>query len=179
MFTFSSPLLCGNSNTGPQIKRILDNISVSAEILEIAPETLYRLGKCCNMINSTKLVNPSVYDRYARAAFASLTCDLGNFGNLTANMHSLLCHGSQYIRYVQDELGVPLGQLTENSLELGNKINNQYRKIFSRRGNVKQENCDIFKRRLLISDAYLVIEGVLQQKLRRGNVKAYIKSVIK
>ena len=109
-------------STGPQIKHILENISISTEILDISPETLYRLGKCCNMINSTKFVNPFMYDRYARAAFDSPNCDLGNFANFTANTHSLLCHGSLYIRYAQDELGVPLGQLTENSLEIRNKI---------------------------------------------------------
>ena len=152
---------------------------MSAKILEIEPETLYRLGKCCDMINSTKFVNPKVYDHFARAAFNSLICDVGNYANLTANTHSLLCHGSLYIRWAQEELGVSLGQLTENSLEMGNKLNNQYRKVFSRRGNVKHENYDIFKRRLLVSDSYLVIEGVLKQKLRRGNVKAFRKSLKK
>ena len=41
------PINGGNSNTGPQIKRILKNISVSASIFNISPTTLYLVGKCC------------------------------------------------------------------------------------------------------------------------------------
>ena len=61
-----------------------------------------------------------------------------------------------------------LGELSENSIEIGNKLNLQYRKLFSRKSAIKRETYDIFKRRLLISDPYLIIEGVMKQKLRRG-----------
>ena len=58
--------------------------------MEISPVTLYRIGTCCHMINRITFVNPSVYDKFARAAFNSLMCDLGNFANVSANTHSLL-----------------------------------------------------------------------------------------
>ena len=72
-----------------------------------------------------------------------------------------------------------VGQLSENSLEMGNKLNLQYRKIFLRRGSIKKENYDIFKRRLLISDPFLIIEGVNKQQLRDGNVFKYKETVMK
>ena len=169
--------LCGNSNTGNQIKRILRNISVSALIMEISPVTLYRIGICCHMINRITFVNPLSYDKFARAAFNSLMCDLGNFANVSANTHSLFCHASLYIRWAKEELGISLGSLTEGCIEMGNKLNLFYQKMFTRRGDIKQENYDIFKRRLMISDYYLVIEGVLKQQLRRGNVRNYRKSI--
>ena len=97
--------------------RIIENVSVSASIFQISPETLYRVGRCCDMVNRVSFVNPLVYDRFARAAFDSVMCDLGNFGNITANTHSLFCHASLYIRWAQEELGVSLGALSENSLE--------------------------------------------------------------
>ena len=165
------PINGGNSNTGPQIKRILENVAISASIFEISPVCLYRVGKCCDMINRVSFVNPDVFDRFARAAFDSVMCDLGNYGNVTANTHALLCHASLYIRWAQGELGVSLGALSENSVEMGNKQNNNYRKLFCRRGNIKCETYDIFKRRLLISDPFLLIEGVLKQEVRRGNVR--------
>jgi hypothetical protein len=62
-------------------------------------------------------VKPEIYDRWARAAFISLMCDLGNFANITANTHALLCHASLYIRYAQDELGVSLGALSGKDSE--------------------------------------------------------------
>ena len=104
-------------------------------------------------------------------------CDLGYFANVSANTHSLFCHASLYIRWAQEELGISLGSLTEGCLEMGNKLYLFYRKMFARRGDIQKENYDIFKRRLMISDYYLVIEGVLKQQLRRGNVRNYYKSI--
>ena len=152
---------------------MLKNYHITAKILEIDSETVRRVGMCCNMINLTSNVNPDIFDKWARAAFRSVMSDVGNFSNITANTHALFCHGSQYIRYCQNELGVSVGQLSENSLEMGNKLNLQYRKIFSRRGSIKKENYDIFKRRLLISDPFLIIEGVNKQQLMDGNVLKY------
>ena len=100
-------------------------------------------------------------------------CDLANYGNLTANSHALLCHGSLYIRYAQEELGVSVGALSENSLEMGNKSNNNYRKLFCYRGDIRRETSDIFKRRLLVSDPSVILEGVQKQQLRRGHVREY------
>ena len=174
-----SSLLGGNSNTGPQIAKMLCNYHITAKILEIDSETVRRVGMCCNMINLTSNINPNIFYKWAEAAFRSVMSDVGNFSNITANTHALLCHGSQYIRYCQKELGVSVGQLSENSLEMGNKLNLQYRKIFSRRGSIKKENYDIFKRRLLISDPFLIIKGVNKQQLRDGNVLKYKETVMK
>ena len=66
------------------------------------------------MINRTSFVNPKVYDYFAHAAFNSVMCDVGNYANITANTHALLCHGSLYIRGAQEEVGVSLGQLSLN-----------------------------------------------------------------
>ena len=145
--------------------------------MENSPVILYQLGTSCHMDNYITFVNTSVYDKFARAAFNSLMCDLGNFVNVSANTHSLFCHALLYIRWAQEELRISLGSLTEGCLEMGNKLNLFYRKMFARRGDIQKENYDIFKRRLMISDYYLVIEGVLKQQLRRGNVRNYYKSI--
>ena len=129
------------------------------------------------MINRTSFVNPVVFDRFARAAFACVISELSNYGDLTANTHALLCHGSLYIRYAQEELGVSIGALSENSIEMGNRSNNNYRKLFCYRGDIRRETLDIFKRRLLVSDPCLVIEGVQEQLIRRGHVLEYWKNV--
>ena len=122
------------------------------------------------MINRTVFVNPRKYDKFAKHAFRCLMCDLGNFGFLSGNTHALLCHGRQAIEHAQNDLGVALGDLSENSIEMGNKLNLMCRKIFSRKSNIARENADIFKRRLLISDPFLIIQGVLQQKIRKRNI---------
>ena len=161
----------GNSNTGPSISRLLSNISISASILEISPVTLRLVGKCCHMINRTKFVKPHVYDKFARAAFFNLMCDLGNFSNMSSTTHGLFCHGSLYIKSAQTEYGLTLGDLSENSIEMGNKVNLKLRKMFSRKSSIKAETKDIMNRKLLISCPYVIIEGKLDQVIRRGNIR--------
>ena len=160
----------GNSNNGPMMTRIVDSPLISAKILDISVQSLLYLRKCLTMINSTSFVNPDLYDKLAKAAFVNIISDLGAFGHFTATTHSLLVHGSSYIRWAQNELGVSIGSLSENALEMGNKLNLQYRKLFSRKNAIKKETYDIFKRRLMISDPYLLLQGVKKQKIRKGNI---------
>ena len=112
-----------------------------------------------------------MYEKFSRDAFNGLMCDLGNYGFLSGNMHALLCHGKQAIEHFQTKWGIPLGALSENIVEMGNKQNLLYRKIFSRKCDLKKENSDIFRRRLLVSDPYLILNGLHKQKLRQGNIR--------
>ena len=160
----------GNSNNGPMMTRILNSPVVSARILNVSVQSLLYIRKCIYMLNSTSFVNPFIYDKFARAAFVNIISDLGDYGHFTGTTHSLLVHGSLYIRWAQDELGVSIGSLSENALKMGNKVNLQHRKLFSRKNNIKKETYDIFKRVLSTSDPYLLLEGVYKQKLRKGNI---------
>ena len=36
---------------------------------------------------------------------------------MTANVHLLVSHGALYLKWAQEEVGVPLGILTEGSIE--------------------------------------------------------------
>ena len=100
-----------------------------------------------------------------------ILCDLGNYGFLSGNMHALLCHGCQAIEHSQTEWGIPIGALSENSVEMGNKENLINRKVFSRKCDLEKENSDIFRRRLLVSDPYLIVNGVHKQILRPGSIR--------
>ena len=53
---------------------------------------------------------------------------------------------------------MPLGFLTENSIEMGNKDNKQYKQIFSRKNDLSKETKDVFVRRLIMSDPILNID---------------------
>ena len=104
----------GNSNNGPMAKRFFNSPSVTAKILDISPETVYCLSVCLNMVNSRNFQNPVKFDKFANQTFNLMACDLFNFGNIAGTMHTLLVHGSSYIRYAQEELGIACGSLTEN-----------------------------------------------------------------
>ena len=82
----------------------------------------------------------------------------------------LLCHGHQPIEHAQFKLGVALGHLSENSIEMGNKLNLNFRRNYSRKNCLSHENTDIFRRRLLVSDPFLIIQGVLKQEIHKGNI---------
>ena len=144
--------------------------SITASILDISAETVYVLGRCLSMINRTQNVNPITYEKFAKQAFRCLMCDLGNFGFISGNTHTLLCHGRQAIEHAQQKWGVTLGATSENSVEMGNKSNLIYRRLFSSKKNLSRENSDIFRRRLLMSDPFLIIEGVHKQVIRKGNI---------
>ena len=164
------PINGGNSNTGPMMKKMLASPSVSAQILGISPVLLYRLKKCTSFINRISFVKPHIFEKFASAALRSILAELGSFGSLSASTHSLLCHGGLYIRWAQEEVGVALGDLTENSIEMGNKENLAFRKLMSRKCSLEKETWDIFRRKSLVSDPKLIIEGSFGQVLRRGNV---------
>ena len=104
----------GNSNTGPMATRFFAAPSETASILGISAETVYVLSVCLNMINSKVFQNTSKFEKFANQAFRLLLCDVTNFGDITGTMHTLLVHGSLFIKYAQEELGVAPGDLTEN-----------------------------------------------------------------
>ena len=170
-YFFPDPKNGGNSNTGPSMKKIFHNPSISAKIFEISPVTMYRVGVCCDMVNRTKFVKAAVFNKFARAALSSLLADLGSFANISGTTHSLLCHGALKILWAQEEVGVALGDLSENSIEMGNKTNLEFRKMFSRKSGIVNETSDIFKRRMLLSDPYLILEGSEKQEIRVGNIR--------
>ena len=59
----------------------------------------------------------------------------------------------------------------ESSIEGANKTNKQYKNLFSRKNGIKNENNDIFVRRLIVSDPVLAIDEEPRQVIRRGNIR--------
>ena len=80
---------------GLSLEKMFQFPSITASILDISAETVYVLGRCLSMINRTQNVNPITYEKFAIQAFRCLMCDLGNFGFISCNTHTLLCHGRQ------------------------------------------------------------------------------------
>ena len=87
--------------------------NVTSSILSITSETVYTLSVCLNMINSKTFQNPLKFEKFAWQFFRLMSCDLLAYGNMSATMHTLLVHGSLYIKYARDDLGVAPGDLSE------------------------------------------------------------------
>ena len=165
------PVNRGNSNNGPAAMRFFNNPSLASKILKIPGETIAIIGVLIDMINSTKFQDPNVFLALSMTAHHLLVRDIGPDIILSGSIHSLMCHGDMYIRYAQDILGIPLGFLTENAIEMGNKQNKQFKRLFSRKNSIVNETEDIFQRRLLVTDPILCIDEEQRQTVRRGKIR--------
>ena len=82
---------------------------------------------------------------------------------MTANLHCLLAHGSLYMRRAQEEIKVPLGTLTEGSIEVANKDVKAANKKFVARISAKRIHSDILTRRSWECDPHLHFEMTQHQ----------------
>ena len=91
--------------------------------------------------------------------------------SMSGNLHLLLAHGSLYMRWAQEEVGVPLGVLTEGSIEVANKDVKAANKKFVSRVSAERIHRDILTRRSWECDPLLHYEMTRHQKIRRGNIR--------
>ena len=77
---------------------------------------------------------------------------------MSANLHLLIAHGSLYLRWAQEEVGVPLGVLTEGSIEVANKDVKAANKKFVSRVSAERIHRDILTRRSWECDPLLHYE---------------------
>ena len=124
------------------------------------------------MINQTKkFLDPEYFESVAKEVFHEYVKELGSYQNMTSNFHKVLCHGKSFIKFAQNELGVPLGALSEGSIERGNKQNKSMVKRFSRKNSFVNESYDVLNRRLWQSDPKLIWEQRVNTKICRGNLR--------
>ena len=70
----------------------------------------------------------------------------------------LLAHGSLYMRWAQEEIKVPLGSLTEGSIEVANKDVKEANRKFVARVSAERAHRDILARRSWECDPLLHFE---------------------
>ena len=82
---------------------------------------------------------------------------------MTANVHLLVAHGVLYLKWAQDEVGVPLGILTEGSIEKCNQDVKHANSSFVARISVENIHRNILVRRSWEADPVLHYEGTVLQ----------------
>ena len=82
---------------------------------------------------------------------------------MTANVHLLVAHGALYLKWAQIELGVPLGILTEGSIEKCNQDVKQANHRYVARTSVENIHRNIMVRRNWEVDPVLHYEGTVLQ----------------
>ena len=147
--------------------RFHENPSLSSSVVKLDPTIIALVGVLLDMLNSTNFEDPKTYRALAIVTHKLIVSDLGDHVNISGCVHSTLCHGDLFLRFAQTELGVPLGFLTENSIEMGNKDNKQYKQIFSIKNDLGKETRDVFIRRLIMSDPILNIDEAAKQSHKK------------
>ena len=89
---------------------------------------------------------------------------------MTANVHLLIAHGADYMKWSQEDLGVPIGVLTEGSIEVLNKDVKKDNKCFVARISSERVQRDIMVRRNWEADPLLHYEATVRQVIRSGNI---------
>ena len=82
---------------------------------------------------------------------------------MTANVHLLVAHGVLYLKWAQDEVGVPLGILTKGSIEKCNQDVKHANSSFVARISVENIHRNILVRRSWEADPVLHYEGTVLQ----------------
>ena len=153
---FPEPQKGGNSNTGNVARRFFQNAKISSEILGIPEQLISSFWELLVAVYSTNFQDTNKFESNAKAAFY-LWCQVFT-KVMTANMHMLLAHGSLYMRWAQEEIKVPLGSLTEGSIEVANKDVKEANRKFVARVSAERVHRDILTQRSWECDPLLHFE---------------------
>ena len=158
---YPEPIKGGNSNTGNVSRRFFKSAATSADILGIPEELISILWELLVAVNSSKLQDIKKFESKAKVVF-NLWRQVFTKA-MSANLHMLLVHGSLYLRWAQEEVGVPLGTLTEGSIEVANKDVKAANKKFVARVSAERVHRDILTRRSWECDPLLHYEMTQHQ----------------
>ena len=158
---YPEPIKGGNSNTGNVSRRFFKSAATSADILGVPEELISTLWELLAAINSSKFQDIEKFESKAKVAFYMWRQVFTK--TMSANLHMLLVHGSLYLRWAQEEVGVPLGTLTEGSIEVANKDVKTANKKFVTRASAERVHRDVLTRRSWECDPLLHYEMTQHQ----------------
>ena len=106
--------------------------------------SLISLWELLKAISSSEFQDLDAYAKSARRVFDLWTSTFCK--QMTANVHLLIAHGVLYLKWAQDEVGVPLGFLTEGSIEKCNQDVKQANSSFVARTSVENIHRNVLVR---------------------------------
>ena len=120
--------------------------------------------------------DPEKYRLDSRTVWCRITKEFKEIKNMTASVHMLLSHGHLFLDWSQKDVGVCLGELTESSIEAGNKDNKLNKNLFSRRNGLKNQNHDIMTRRLWTADPLILYQEERKTIVRKTTNNVNLES---
>ena len=132
-------------------------------------------------VNSTNFQDIQKFENKAKVAFSLWRQVFTKV--MSANVHiciyayMLLAHGSLYLRWAQEEIKVPLGTLTEGSIEVANKDVKDANRKFVTRVSAERVHRDILTRRSWECDPLLHYE-MTQHQVQSQNTLLYFTLLV-
>ena len=168
---FPEPQKGGNSNTGNVARRFFQAAATSADILGIPEELISTFWELLVAINSSQFQDIKNFESKAKEAFYLWRQVFTK--TMTANTHMLIVHGSLYLHWAQEEVGIALGILTEGSIEVANKDVKTANKKFVTRVSAQRVHSDILTRRSWECDPLLHFEITQHQVYIRHSLSLF------
>ena len=144
--------------------------SKSAAILGIPPLLLKLTWKLLVAVNQVHSFPDE--DNYCRIACKAHRLYLKTFGRarpMSAILHILYAHGSLYLNWAKDTVGVPLGAISDNAMECENKMKKFNKKSHARMNSVVNNHDDAFHACQWRSDPLVRSFWEISQKIKRGH----------
>lgn len=115
---------------------------------------LSRFNTILITISSKMDINIEAYEAYAEET-RKLFVDLYSFYPLSPSVHKMLVHGATIIKHCL----LPIGMMSEEVQERRNKCIRRFRENHSRKFNRLVNIEDVFKRLMITSDPFIMMNG--------------------
>jgi len=149
----------GTTNDRNTARKFFSDPETTAKITGVNKELITRYSNILQAITSGHKIDCDKFEKYGKET-AELYATKYPWYYMPPTIHKVLMHGSEVIR----SFFIPIGQLSEEALEAGNK---EFRKIrlFHARKTSREDNCrDIINHLLASSDPSITSHRILREK---------------
>ena len=144
-------IVMGNSNTGVNMKIVLDESSVTHEILDCSEEFLVTLKQLVNRVESLEMQQPQFIEFLCEKTYFLFMKEFGDHYSISPSFHRVLYHFTEFLDFFQSQ-GITIGYLSEQAIEATNFDSKQNVLRHSYRGSYEQQNLDCFRKSWWVSD---------------------------
>ena len=135
-------IVMGNSNTGVNMKIVLD------EILDCTEEFLVTLKQLLDRVESLEMQQPQFIEFLCEKTYFLF---MKEFGDHKSKFHMIIYHFIEFLDFFQSQ-GITIGELSEQAVEATNYDSKQNVLRHSYRGSYRQQNLDCFRKSWWASD---------------------------
>ena len=108
-----------NSNTGVNLKTVLNESSVTHTILDCSEEFLVTLKQLLDRGQSLEIQQPQLIEFLCEKTYFLFMKEFGEHYSISPSLHRVLYHFTEYIKFFQSQ-GITIGELSEQAVEATN-----------------------------------------------------------